>query len=103
MKMVREQVDRILSFVAEKIAPVILTVSGAATLFLILGFALKQLLNMMLTVVILVGLAMVGLGLSEWVLGTLAQYGIPWAVQLVVMGLLFLLLAVFTTKLLRRR
>lgn len=62
----------------------------------------QQFLSSVLTGVILLGLLMFSLGLSLWVLGLLAQYGIAWEIELAVTGILLLLFGILAARLLSR-
>jgi hypothetical protein len=54
------------------------------------------------TVLILLGIAVFGVGLASWVLGILYRCGVPWQVQSMVVGLILLLLAAMVAKLFSR-
>ena len=55
-----------------------------------------------MTVLILLGIAVFGVGLASWVLGILYRYGMPWQIQSMVAGLILLLLAAMVAKLFSR-
>lgn len=62
----------------------------------------QQSLSGILTAVILLGLLLFGLGLSVWIFGLLVQYGMPWEIQLAVLGVLLLIFGALAARLLSR-
>jgi len=62
----------------------------------------KDSMEKTLMVLLLLGLASFSIGLVGWVVGLLQRYHMPWEIQLVAIGLVFILLAALAAKLLSR-
>nr|MDO8135946.1 hypothetical protein [Candidatus Njordarchaeum guaymaensis] len=62
----------------------------------------KDSMEKIVIVFLLLGLASFSIGLVGWVVGLLQRYHMPWEIQLVAIGLVFILLAALAAKLLSR-
>jgi len=62
----------------------------------------KDSIEKVVTVLLLLGLTSFSIGLIAWVAGLLQRYSMPWEIQLVAIGLVFILLAALAAKLFSR-